>query len=148
MKKNIFFYFALIGSITIYAFTHFVSFGQEPWTEQQLIQPEDLAKNLNDEKVNKPIILSVGPGGGIKGSIEFGSAKEKENIEKLKAYLTKLPKDAEIVIYCGCCPFAPCPNIRPSFQLLSEMKFTNHKLLNLSHNLKADWIDKGYPMNK
>lgn len=148
MKKNIFFYFALIGSITIYAFTHFVSLGQEPWTEQQLIQPEDLAKKLNDEKANKPIILSVGPGGGIKGSIEFGSAKEKENIEKLKAYLTKLPKDAEIVIYCGCCPFAPCPNIRPSFHLLSEMKFTNHKLLNLSHNLKADWIDKGYPMDK
>jgi len=26
------------------------------------------------------------------------------------------------------------------------MKFTNYYLLNLPHNLKQDWIDKGYPV--
>jgi len=52
------------------------------------------------------------------------------------------------VIYCGCCPFEHCPNVRPAFQLLNEMKFTNQKLLNLSTNLKTDWIDKGYPVAK
>ncbi|MBI4929493.1 MAG: hypothetical protein HY841_01935 [Bacteroidetes bacterium] len=94
--------------------------------------------------VKKPILLSIGFGGGIKGSKEIGAANAKEGIENLKKELTKLPKDADIVIYCGCCPFEHCPNIRPAFQLLNEMKFTNHKLLNLSHNLKTDWIDKGY----
>lgn len=57
-----------------------------------------------------------------------------------------LNRNTEIVLLCGCCPFEHCPNIRPSFELMNEMKFTNHKLLNLSHNLKVDWIDKGYPM--
>jgi hypothetical protein len=26
------------------------------------------------------------------------------------------------------------------------MGFTNQKLLDLSYNLKADWLDKGYPV--
>ena len=28
-----------------------------------------------------------------------------------------------------------------------DKKFNNHKLLNLPHNIKMDWIDKGYPTN-
>jgi hypothetical protein len=60
--------------------------------------------------------------------------------------LSTLPKDANIVIYCGCCPFVKCPNIRPAFTLLNKMGFKKHKLLNLSHNVKTDWIDKGYPV--
>ena len=43
-------------------------------------------------------------------------------------------------------PYKNCPNVRPAFTLLNEMKFTNHKLLDLPANLKVDWIDKGYPM--
>ncbi len=119
---------------------------EEPWTESQLMNPADLAKMLNDPSAKLPLIISIGPSGLIKNSVDIGPGKEKENIEKLRAELSKLPKDKEIVIYCGCCPFKPCPNIRPAFSLLNEMKFTNHKLLNLSQNLKVDWIDKGYPM--
>jgi hypothetical protein len=36
--------------------------------------------------------------------------------------------------------------VRPAFKLLNDLQFTNAKLLDLSHNLKADWIDKGYPV--
>jgi hypothetical protein len=28
------------------------------------------------------------------------------------------------------------------------MKFTNYHLLNLPHNIKTDWISKGYPQVK
>lgn len=76
----------------------------------------------------------------------MGPAKEKENLEKFRQQLIKLPKDAQIIIYCGCCPFEHCPNIRPAFSLLNEMKFTNQKLLNLTHNIKIDWIDHNYPV--
>ena len=120
----------------------------EPWTETQLMNPADLAKIINDASAKKPIIYSIGFDGGIKGSIVMGPARDKDNLEKFRSALSKLPKDADIVIYCGCCPFKNCPNVRPAFNLLSEMKFTNHKLLNLSHNLKTDWIDKGYPVDK
>ncbi len=121
---------------------------ENPWTENQLMQPAELAALINDSSANQPLIISIGPAGLIKNSIDIGPGKEKENIDKLRKELSNIPKDKAIVIYCGCCPFDPCPNIRPAFSLLNEMKFTNHKLLNLSKNLKADWIDKGYPMGE
>jgi len=119
----------------------------EPWNSQQLLQPGDLAKVLTDSKSPQPIVFSIGPYAIIKNSIEIGPTMEKRNLEKLKQQLSKLPKDANIVIYCGCCPFGNCPNIRPAFRMLNEMGFKNHKLLNLSHNVKVDWIDFGYPTN-
>ena len=121
---------------------------KEPWSENQLIRPADLAKIINDKNIKKPIIFSIGYDNIIKGSFEIGATTKQSNLDKLQAELSKLSADADIVIYCGCCPFKNCPNIRPAFKLLNNLKFTNHKLLNLSQNLKVDWIDKGYPMNE
>lgn len=127
------------------------SFGQvvhpEPWTENQLMPPAELA-GIIDKGKGVPIIYSIGPGAIVKGSIDIGPANESGNLDKLSAALSKLPRDKEIVIYCGCCPFEHCPNIRPAFELLNNLKFTNHKLLNLPQNIKKDWINKGFPMNK
>lgn len=121
---------------------------EEPWSENQLMKPSELAKMLNDSSAQIPLIYNIGPSGLIKNSIDIGEGKNNQNIEKFRKELIKLPKDADIVIYCGCCPFKNCLNIRPAFNLLNELKFTNHKLLNLSQNLKVDWIDKGYPMQE
>jgi len=118
----------------------------EPWTKEQLMEPSALAQMLNDTSAKVPLILDIGSFGGIKNSIRIGPAREKANVEKLRQYLSNQPKDADIVIYCGCCPFNDCPNIRPAFNVLKEMEFTNAKLLNLPRNLKTDWSDKGYPM--
>ncbi|MBI2794647.1 MAG: rhodanese-like domain-containing protein [Ignavibacteria bacterium] len=120
----------------------------EPWTDAQLMQPATLAKMLTNNSKNLPHVYSIGRVGAIKNSIAFGPAQESENLNRFKAEIQSLPRDAAIVIYCGCCPFEDCPNIRPAFSLLNEMGFTNHKLLNLTHNLNVDWIDKGYPVNK
>ena len=128
------------------------SFGQnmknEPWTEKQLMPPAELAAIIKDKNAQQPIVFSIGPGAIIKGSIDIGPAKEKENLRKLEEKLSKLAKDTNIVIYCGCCPFEHCPNIRPAFELLNKMKFTNHKLLSLQKNIKVDWINKGYPVSE
>lgn len=122
--------------------------GQQPWTDKQLMQPSDLAAMLSNPSAAKPLVYSIGFEADIKGSVAMGPAKDEENLAKFKATLSALPKDASIVIYCGCCPFEHCPNVRPAFKLLTDMGFTNAKLLNLSTNLKADWIDKGYPVNR
>ena len=119
----------------------------EPWRPDQLMAPNDLAAIINSSTEVKPLIISVGPAGLIKDAVDIGPAHEKQNLNKLKELLSKEKKDREIVIYCGCCPFQNCPNIRPAFSLLNSMKFTKHKLLDLPHNLKADWINYGYPMN-
>ena len=118
---------------------------EEPWRPDQLLAPADLAKTIGDAGAKQPLIISIGPGAVIKGSIDIGPGRDTANIAKLRQRLSQLPKDANIVIYCGCCPFVRCPNIRPAFALLNEMKFTQPRLLNIEHNIKTDWIDKGYP---
>lgn len=118
----------------------------EPWTEKQLMPAAELATTINNGK-SQPLIFCIGPNAIIKGSIDIGSTKDKDNLKNLKEKVSKLTKDAPIVVYCGCCPFEHCPNIRPAFELLNKMNFTNHKLLNLPKNVKVDWIDKGYPVN-
>jgi thiosulfate/3-mercaptopyruvate sulfurtransferase len=124
------------------------AFAGEPWTSAQLQSPEALASNINDPAAKHPVIFSIGPGAVIKGSIDIGPVRDSVNLAKLRKQLDGLSRDADIVIYCGCCPFVHCPNVRPAFTLLNEMKFTHHKLLNLEHNIKIDWIDKGYPVTR
>jgi hypothetical protein len=119
----------------------------DPWRPDQLLAPKDLAAIINSSTEVKPLIISVGPAGLIKDAVDIGPVHEIENLNKLKELLSKENTDRDIVIYCGCCPFQNCPNIRPAFSLLNSMKFTKHKLLDLPHNLKADWINYGYPMN-
>src|SRR6266542_2115672 len=118
----------------------------EPWRPDQLIAPEDLATIINSSTEVKPLIISVGPSGLIKDAVDIGPTHEKQNLNKLNELLSKEKKDREIVIYCGCCPFKNCPNIRPEFSILNSMKFINTKLLDLLHNLKADWINYNYPI--
>lgn len=118
--------------------------GRFNWTSDQLIEPSELSAIIKSGK-NIPVILSVGPGAIIPGSTDIGMVKESDNLKKFKEQLDSLSKDAPVIIYCGCCPFEHCPNVRPAIQLLKNMNFTNYKLLNLPHNIKVDWIDKGYP---
>jgi len=118
----------------------------EPWTDKELKDPAALAATLSDPKAAHPVILNIGSVQQIKGAVSIGPTGVEENLDKLKQRLTKLPKDKEVIIYCGCCPFRRCPNVRPAFELLKKMKFTKAKLLNLPNNLNDDWISKGYPM--
>ncbi len=145
MKTRI--YFSVAFMIVFLLSAAFNNRQTEPWTPGQLLEPSKLASILNDSTAAKPLILNIGPAGQIKGSTKMGAAKETENLKNLKEFLSKEEKDRMIVIYCGCCPFNVCPNIRPAFSLLNKMKFTNHKLLNLPNNLKMDWINYGYPMS-
>ena len=131
---------------TLLLFTFARTLAQEPntWTSDQLMEPADLSATIKAEK-NIPLIFSIGPGAIIPHSRDIGMIKDAENMKKFKDELVGLPKDTQIVVYCGCCPFDHCPNIRPAMQLLKDMKFTNYKLLDLPHNIKIDWINKGLP---
>jgi thiosulfate/3-mercaptopyruvate sulfurtransferase len=144
-KRNYFFYGLALVFVSVTAFNNVQT---EPWTPEQLMSPEKLADAISDSNAVKPLIISIGPVDLIKGAIKVGPVKEKNNLDNLKNLLSKEDRKKFIVIYCGCCPFKDCPNIRPAFSLLTQMKFTNHKLLNLPTNLKVDWINHGYPMNK
>jgi thiosulfate/3-mercaptopyruvate sulfurtransferase len=133
---------AVILSSVIRAFSR----SEEPWTDKQLKDPAALVATLSDPKAVQPVIFNIGPVQQIKGAIAIGPANAQANLDRLKQQLAKLAKDKEVIIYCGCCPFSRCPNVRPAFELLQKMKFKNGKLLNLPSNLNDDWISKGYPM--
>ena len=117
------------------------------WTEKQLMEPADLAGTLASKK-EVPFIVSVGPGAIIPGSVSAGMTSTPEGLKKLKAELQSQPKNKKVVVYCGCCPFEHCPNVRPAIEVLKGMGFTNYFLLDLPSNIKKDWIDKGYPVSK
>jgi hypothetical protein len=135
-------------SLLIISVASFCQKKGDPWTTSQLLAPKTLAATINDPSKDKPVIISIGPAGLIKGAVQIGPVTEEENMKQLKKLLAGQGKDKEIVVYCGCCPFGHCPNIRPAFALLKSMDFKNPLLLNLPSNLKVDWLNYGYPMDE
>lgn len=120
----------------------------DPWTTNDLLQPKDVAAHLKG-----PLILHVGfpvlyRAAHIAGTEYAGPGSKAEGIELLKKTVAKEPRDREIILYCGCCPWEKCPNIRPAFAALHDMGFTRVKVMVVPENLKTDWIDKGYPTDK
>lgn len=120
---------------------------ENPWTAEELMEPVRLADMIKAKSPETPVIVCVGPAASIPGSLDFGPGKEQTTLIKLRTSMGASDKSKPVVIYCGCCPFKDCPNIRPAFSLLKNMGFQKTMLLNLSTNLKSDWIDKGYPLN-
>jgi hypothetical protein len=75
-----------------------------------------------------------------------GPGSKPEGLEALKKAAEPLARDADLVIYCGCCPMATkCPNIRPAYKTLKEMGFTHVRVLHIPTNMDTDWFGKGYP---
>jgi thiosulfate/3-mercaptopyruvate sulfurtransferase len=123
-----------------------------PWTSKQLIQPAALASQLKNSS-NKPLLLQVGfeslyAQGHIPGSKYCGPARSAEGIARLKTCLKSVSHTRAIVLYCGCCPWEECPNIRPAFEAVKAMGFTNVKVLYIANNLGRDWMQPGYPVAK
>ena len=112
------------------------------------IQPEQAVHELQQAMVihvGFPVLYrSV----RIPGSTFAGPGSTPEGIAALKKAVAGQPKTRQIILYCGCCPFDKCPNIRPALAALREMGFTRVKAMMLPTNLKTDWIDKGYPIEK
>ena len=82
------------------------SIAQNPinWSPDQLMNPSELSTILKENK-QVPVIYSMGPGAIIPHSKDIGMIKETENMKLFKDELAKLPKDTQIVVYCGCCPY-------------------------------------------
>lgn len=131
----------------------FVTFGflmvnaQDPiWKKEQLMPTKDLAEKITTNAKDKPLVLNVGPMDNIKGAVAVGRATSVTAIEKIKQTLSWEPKTRAVVVYCGCCSYASCPNIKPAYDALMAQGFKNTKVLELPVGIKEDWVAKGYPM--
>jgi rhodanese-related sulfurtransferase len=122
----------------------------DPWSKAELLEPADLVKILKIPGKPLHIICVTFPvlyrQKHIPHAVLAGPASKPEGIAALRTAVGKLPRNAEIVIYCGCCPMKTCPNIRPAYRALKEMGFNNLRVLNLPANFHTDWVAKGYPV--
>jgi len=125
----------------------------DPWTDVQLVHPAQLAATLADRKAPQPLLLHVGfrrlfDEGAIPGSRFAGTGSRPDGIATLKQTVKAEPRDRAIVIYCGCCPWNHCPNMRPAFRTLKQMGFKNVRAMYIAKNLDDDWVAAGYPIGK
>lgn len=131
----------------------FSAIGQQsdPWPSTALVVPATLAAQLKTDST--PHIFFVGfpilfKGAHIPKAAFTGPCSKQEGMDLLSQAMKALPHDAEIVIYCGCCPFVRCPNVRPAYRALKDAGYTNIKVLELDTSLHTDWVEKGYPIEK
>jgi len=126
----------------------------DPWGLSETVEPADLVKELSDPiPANRPTVVYVGPrflydGGHILGASFHGPGSREDGIADLRKWAQGLPRAANVVLYCGCCPLERCPNLRPAFVAMHDMGFTHLRVLLLTHNFATDWAAKGYPVEK
>ena len=122
----------------------------DPWSKKELIEPASLAQLVNSSAAQPTIISVVFPVMYRQRHIPHarlaGPAGRPEGLEALRQAVSTLPKNAQIVIYCGCCPMEKCPNIRPAYEALKELGFTQIRVLDLPTSFHTDWVEKGYPV--
>ena len=124
----------------------------DPWSANEIVQPKQLADRL--EAHEKPPIFYVGfpvlyrNGSHVAGAALAGPCSKAEGLDALRKAVAELPRDKEIFIYCGCCSFVKCPNIRPAYSALHDLGFKQVRVLMIETNLHTDWVEKGYPSVK
>jgi thiosulfate/3-mercaptopyruvate sulfurtransferase len=119
--------------------------------ESSRVQPSDLVAEM--KSAHPPLILQVGSHllfqqAHIPGAEYAGAAGTPEGLATLRTRVQSLPHDSSIVIYCGCCPWVKCPNIRQAFAELQKLGFTHVRALYLPQSFGADWTEKGLPTSK
>ncbi len=126
---------------------------KNPWPASALVEPQHFAEMLSSNAEHRPVIIYVGfpplyGGAHIRNSILAGPASKPEALDQLRQVVKLVPRSKQIAIYCGCCPFDRCPNIRPAYTYLRNMGFQNITVVHIPMNLHTDWVAKGYPTTK
>ena len=139
-----------LGGVKLLFLAGVVALAALPAAEIPTIEPKDMAAQLAGSG-SKAVIFHVGPSvlyrsRHIPGAIDVGMTAKPEPLEVLRTAAGKLSRDREVFLYCGCCPWDRCPNIKPAIELLRGMGFQKVKAVYLPQNFKSDWIDRGYPV--
>ena len=138
--------FLLIGLLATLCLSQDAS---DPWVKSEVLEPSALAALIKDGSKQPTVICVAFPVlyhlKHISHASFAGPGSKPEGIELLKKAVANLPKDADLVIYCGCCPMVKCPNMRPAYRALKEMGFTHIRILDIPTNMNTDWYSKNYP---
>ena len=118
-----------------------------------LINPHELVTILQSATGDKPLLIQVGSHvlytqAHIPGSEYIGPASSASGLQALRNRVAPLPRNKFIVLYCGCCPWSHCPNVKPADDVLHAMGFSDVKILFIPNNFGVDWVANGYPVAK
>jgi hypothetical protein len=147
-----------LGLVLIISYVYcFAIYGQDANSavgipSDRLMQPAELAGMLQIAG-QKPLILQVGSHilfaeAHIPGAEYAGPGGQEGGLQALRDRVRNMSRDQFIVIYCGCCPWVKCPNIKPAYRELQSLGFTGVKVLYIANNFGTDWVAKGYPVAK
>lgn len=117
------------------------------------IAPADLAARLDEVSAGKLAVFYVGPDalfarGHVPGAKNVGEVSTPAGKRALEAAMKALPADTSVVLYCGCCPYKNCPNVRPASEIIRASGRKNASVLDLPTRFSTDWSDKGLPVDK
>ncbi|HVU36494.1 MAG TPA: rhodanese-like domain-containing protein [Opitutaceae bacterium] len=123
----------------------------DPWGGGDLLDPTSFASMLQTGQ--KPVVLCVGVAllyrsAHIVGAKYAGPASNPDGLALLRQTARDLPRDQPLVIYCGCCPWQHCPNIRPAYAALKKLGFQKIRVLALPTDFHHDWVEAGLPVAK
>src|SRR5262245_29848918 len=143
----------LVATSAFFVATSLRANRDDPWTVKQTVQPADFAKELQQEKDPYPTVIYVGvktlyEGAHIPGAVFYGPGSTEQGLAALKKFAATLPKNSDVVLYCGCCPLEKCPNLRPAFIALKGNGFARLRVLILPTSFNTDWVEKGLPVHK
>lgn len=116
----------------------------------RLVEPTSVVPLLSTAH---PLVLQVGPRilyaqAHIPNAEYMGMASSPEGIHHLQGRVKTEPKGRLIILYCGCCPWDRCPNVKPAVDELERLGFKNVKVIHIAQNFGADWVQKGLPTDK
>jgi thiosulfate/3-mercaptopyruvate sulfurtransferase len=122
-----------------------------PWNSAEVIHAADLSRIVADKKAEQPSIFQVGfetmfKTQHVPGSVYAGPGRSDAGIELLKHAVAGVPKDRTIVLYCGCCPWDHCPNMKPAYKVLHDLGYAHIKVVEIPASFQIDWIDNGFPV--
>ncbi len=146
MQRRSFLLTALAGA------TAMCAKADDPWPKEDVLEPAEFAKELASKAAGLSIFYVGFPvlyrSARISGAQLAGPCSKPEGLAALRKLAGSLAHDGRVVLYCGCCPFEHCPNIRPGYQAMRGLGFSRAKVLHIATNLHTDWIEKGYPTQK
>jgi thiosulfate/3-mercaptopyruvate sulfurtransferase len=123
----------------------------DPWDSSELLAPTTLVAQLKVFEQGRHVIC-VGPAAAyrrahVPNAILAGPDSKPKGLALLSEIMKNIPHDADLIVYCGCCPFVRCPNIRPAYRALKDMGYTHIRVLKLNTDLNTNWVGKGFPID-
>lgn len=121
----------------------------DPWVAADLLEAADLAKTVASSTPLPLLYVGFPPlyrSVRIPGAVLAGPCSKDTGMDLLRSELKKIGKNREFVLYCGCCPWENCPNLRPAAKIVKELGYTRVRILKVPTNMHTDWVSKGYPV--